>query len=143
MGSCDRPAISGRMNILRASQMQQCGGGIRMRWRLVALVFLGAVLLALTAAMLPFVGAKQYEAFVGAALIQSILYAMAVWLIVSRRWDARALWVVLAVAAVARAIALFSPDTLSGHIYRFIWGGRLQAPRIHPLPHLPAPPAPG
>jgi len=121
--------------------MEQRHGDTGGRWRLVVLVLLGAALLALTVAMLPFVGAKQYEPFVRAALIQSALYALAVWLIVSRRWDARALWVVLAVAAVARAIALFAPDTLSDDIYRYIWDGRVQAAGINPYRYVPADPA--
>src|SRR5215467_2658924 len=124
-------------DVSRASPMEQRHSDTGGRWRLVVLVLLGAALLALTVAMLPFVGAKQYEPFVRAALIQSALYALAVWLIVSRRWDARALWVVLAVAAVARAIALFAPDTLSDDIYRYIWDGRVQAAGINPYRFVP------
>src|SRR5262249_54615595 len=76
-----------------------------------------------------------------AALLPSALYAVACWLIVCRRWAARALWVVLAVAAVARAIALFAPDTLSDDIYRYIWDGRVQAAGINPYRYVPADPA--
>src|SRR5262249_21495525 len=125
-------------DVSRASPTEQRHGDTGGRWRLVALAFLGAALLALGMPMLKFVAAKQCEHFVGAALIQSVFYASAVWLIVSRRWDAKALWVVLAVAALARMIAVFAPDTLSDDIYRYIWDGRVQAAGINPYRYVPA-----
>src|SRR5262249_62280297 len=114
-------------DVSRASPMEERHGDTGGRWRLVVLVLLGAALLALTVAMLPFVGAKQYEPFVRAALIQSALYALAVWLIVSRRWDARALWVVLAVAAGARALARLAPGTRSHALDLSTWEGPAHA----------------
>jgi alpha-1,6-mannosyltransferase len=125
----------------RACRMEQLRDRIKERRWLVALVLIGAALLALVMPMLQFVDAKQYEGFVGAALAQSLLYAIAVWLIVRRRWDARVLWIVLAVAALARAMVLLSPATLSDDIYRYVWDGRVQAAGINPYRYVPADPA--
>ena len=110
--------------------------------RLAGLVLAGAALLAACLPILQFLDARQYERFVGAALIQSTLYAIAVWLVVSRRrWDRNALWIILAVAVCARAIAVFAPDTLSTDIYRYVWDGRVQAAGINPYRYVPADPA--
>jgi len=106
--------------------------------RLAGLVLAGAALLALSVAMLHVLDAKQYERFVGAALIQSALYASAVWVVVRRRWDTTALRIILTVAVLARVIALFAPDTLSTDIYRYVWDGRVQAAGINPYRYVPA-----
>src|SRR6266480_2356803 len=129
------------MDISRACKMMQLRDGIKQRWRLAALVLAGAALLALAVPMLQILEAEQLERFVAAVLIQSALYALAVWLIMSGRWDAKALWIVLAVAALARAIALFAPDTLSDDIYRYVWDGRVQAAGINPYRYVPDDPA--
>jgi alpha-1,6-mannosyltransferase len=121
--------------------MMQLRDGIKQRRRLAALVLAGAALLALAVPMLQILEAEQLERFVAAVLIQSALYALAVWLIMSGRWDAKALWIVLAVAALARAIALFAPDTLSDDIYRYVWDGRVQAAGINPYRYVPDDPA--
>ena len=121
--------------------MTQLGDSLNEQRRLAGLVLAGAALLALSIAMLHFLDAQQYERFVGAALIQSLLYALAVWLVVRRRWDANALGIILAVAVLARAVALFAPDTLSTDIYRYIWDGRVQAAGINPYRYVPADPA--
>jgi alpha-1,6-mannosyltransferase len=108
---------------------------------IAGLVLAGATLLVLGVMMLQFLEAKQYERFVGAALIQSVLYAAAVWLVVRRRPHPRALLVILVTAALARGIALVSPDTLSTDVYRYVWDGRVQAAGINPYRYVPADPA--
>ncbi len=58
--------------------MTQLGDSLNEKHRLAGLVFAGAALLAVGVAMLQFLEPKQYERFVGAALIQSMLYALTV-----------------------------------------------------------------
>ena len=45
---------------------------------------------------------------------------------------------IIAVALLTRAIALFSPLTLSGDAFRYIWDGRVQAAGINPYRYVPA-----
>ena len=45
---------------------------------------------------------------------------------------------IIAVALLTRAIALFSPLTLSGDAFRYIWDGRVQAAGINPYRNVPA-----
>ncbi len=59
------------------------------RLELAPLVFAGAALLALNVWMLHCLDSDRYEAFVGGALIQCAVYALAVWLVVSRPPAAR------------------------------------------------------
>src|ERR1700693_2214587 len=121
--------------------MTQLDDRLNEQRRLAGLVLAGAALLALSVAMLHFLDAEQYERFVGAALIQSLLYVFAVWLVVRRRWGANALSIILAVAVLARVVALFAPDTLSTDIYRYVWGGRVQAAGINTYRYVPVDPA--
>lgn len=125
----------------RGLVMTQLGDWLEEHRPLAGLALVAAPLLALSVAMLHVLDAKQYERFVGAALIQSVLYAMAVWLVLRRRRDANALCLILAVAVLARVVALFAPDTLSTDIYRYIWDGRVQAAGINPYRYVPADPA--
>ena len=121
--------------------MTQLGDSLNGKHRLAGLVLAGAALLAVGVAMLQFLEPKQYERFVGAALIQSMLYALTVWLVVRGRWNSTALRIILAVAVLARIIALLAPDTLSDDIYRYVWDGRVQAAGINPYRYVPADPA--
>ena len=117
------------------------GRTLENRLELAPLVFAGAVLLALNAWMLHCLDSERYEAFVGGALIQCAVYALAVWLVVSRRSSRTALHVIIATAVLARAIALLAPDALSTDFYRYIWDGRVQAAGINPYRYVPADPA--
>lgn len=121
--------------------MTRLRDGLGEHGRVAVLVLAGAALLALSVAMLRVLDAKQYERFVGLALIESVLYASAVWLVVRRRWDPDALRIILVVAVLVRVVALFAPDTLSTDIYRYVWDGRVQAAGINPYRYVPADPA--
>jgi alpha-1,6-mannosyltransferase len=132
------PAPCGARN---GAPMMQVDDSPDERRGLAALVVLGAALIALSLVMLQLLEAKQYERFVGAALIQCALYAAAVWLVARRKRHGVALAVVLGIALFARAIALLAPDTLSTDIYRYVWDGRVQAAGINPYRHVPADPA--
>src|SRR5438094_6657807 len=121
--------------------MAQLGDSLSEQSRLAGLLLAGVALLALSVAMLHFLDAEQYEHFVAAALMQSVLYGLAVWLVLRRGRDAKVLGIVLAVAVLGRVVALFAPDTLSDDIYRYIWDGRVQAAGINPYRYVPADPA--
>ena len=118
--------------------MAQLGDSLSEQSRLAGLLLAGVALLALSVAMLHFLDAEQYEHFVAAALMQSVLYGLAVWLVLRRGRDAKVLGIVLAVAVLGRVVALFAPDTLSDDIYRYIWDGRVQAAGINPYRYVPA-----
>ena len=51
------------------------------------------------------------------------------------RWP---LWMVIAVAVVARALLIPAEPTLSEDIYRYLWDGRLVAHGVNPYLHAPA-----
>ena len=121
--------------------MMQAAGGANERWRLAALMLAGAALVAWGVVMLHLLDAERYEAFVGAALVQCAIYAVAAWLVLSRRWNGRAFPIIIVTAILARAIALLAPDTLSTDIYRYVWDGRVQAAGINPYRYVPADPA--
>jgi hypothetical protein len=92
--------------------------------------------------MLHLLDSDGYEAFVVGALIQCAVYALAVWLVLSRRWSGTTvLSVIITIAILARAIALLAPDALSTDVYRYIWDGRVQAAGINPYRYVPADPA--
>jgi alpha-1,6-mannosyltransferase len=111
------------------------------RRQLAPLMLAGATLVALCVAMLHHLDADRYEAFVGGALLQCAVYAVAVWLILSRGGSRTALPVIITTAVLARAIALLAPDALSTDVYRYIWDGRVQAAGINPYRYVPADPA--
>jgi alpha-1,6-mannosyltransferase len=108
---------------------------------LAPLLLAGTALVASCIAMLHFLDADRYERFVGGALVQCTVYALAVWFVLSRRWNASALRIILITAMLARAVALLAPDALSTDVYRYIWDGRVQAAGINPYRYVPADPA--
>jgi alpha-1,6-mannosyltransferase len=107
---------------------------------LAALAGLGAGLLFLSAAMLhclildPF---DECDGFGWFAFAQGGVYAVAVWLVLRHAWRRTALLVILAVALLARLIALPSPPVMSTDIYRYVWDGRVQAAGINPYRYIP------
>ena len=122
--------------------MTQPGDRLKEQRRLAFLVLAGAALLALAVGMLHLLDSDGYEAFVVGALIQCAVYALAVWLVLSRRWSGTTvLSVIITIAILARAIALLAPDALSTDVYRYIWDGRVQAAGINPYRYVPADPA--
>jgi hypothetical protein len=50
----------------------------------------------------------------------------------------RALWLIIAVAALLRGVLLFIEPLLSTDIYRYVWDGRVQAAGINPYRYFPA-----
>jgi alpha-1,6-mannosyltransferase len=72
------------------------------------------------------------------ALVQSIFYLVAVWLIWRARTSRSTLVLTLIFATLFRLSILFAPPYLSDDIYRYIWDGRVQAAGINPYRYIPA-----
>ena len=72
------------------------------------------------------------------ALVQSIFYLVAVWLIWRARTSRSTLVLTLLFATLFRLSILFAPPYLSDDIYRYIWDGRVQAAGINPYRYIPA-----
>jgi len=76
--------------------------------------------------------------FLKVALVQSIFYLVAVWLIWRARTSRSTLVLTLIFATLFRLSILFAPPYLSDDIYRYIWDGRVQAAGINPYRYIPA-----
>ena len=76
--------------------------------------------------------------FLKVALVQSVFYLIAVWLIWRTRDSRSTLVLTIIFAAFFRLSILFAPPYLSDDIYRYIWDGRVQAARINPYRYIPA-----
>jgi hypothetical protein len=79
--------------------------------------------------------------FVAVCLVAGGVYLLAVRLVLRERVTPRAIWVVLGVALLLRAIVLPGPAFLSTDINRYVWDGRVQAAGINPYRYVPADPA--
>jgi hypothetical protein len=79
--------------------------------------------------------------FVAVVCGQSVLYGIAVVLILKHGLTRRALLVCLAAAALMRAIVVATPPELSDDVYRYVWDGRVQAAGINPYRYIPSDPA--
>lgn len=112
-------------------------------WRNLALIVLGGASLGLyrhglrgLQADSPGLGYIVW--FIKLALIQSILYIAAAW-IVWRASPARSTLIIAVVfAALFRLSLLFAPPLLSDDVYRYIWDGRVQAAGINPYRYVPS-----
>jgi hypothetical protein len=88
----------------------------------------------------------ELEKFVAAFTLQMVVYGYAAWRLLkgsggSAGFERRALIVILIVAALLRATALFAPQALSTDAFRYVWDGRVQAAGINPYRYVPADPA--
>jgi hypothetical protein len=109
----------------------------------------GAGLLALTACglLLHQPGARSIGSqlhvtlFVGVLGLAVLLYLDTIRSILRKPFPRQAIWLVLAVAVIARAALIASPLLLSSDIYRYVWDGRVQAHGINPYRYIPADPA--
>jgi alpha-1,6-mannosyltransferase len=78
-------------------------------------------------------------------LAQAPIYAGAAWLLLHQEGELshearrRAVYGIVTVAAIARAMLLFEPP-VSTDIYRYIWDGRVQAAGVNPYNYRPADP---
>jgi alpha-1,6-mannosyltransferase len=112
----------------------------------VLLAGLGGLLLALTLAGLALdvpesVGALRTNLLVGLMMAQAAAYFLAVAIVLRHCLPPRALWLVLGVGLLLRAILLPTTPFLSSDIYRYVWDGRVQAAGINPYRYVPVDPA--
>src|SRR5260221_6142803 len=104
----------------------------------VLLAVIGSILLILYRIGLHSRGAADIVWFIKLALVQSVLYLIAAWLIFRAR-DARStLIIVLVIAGIFRLSIVFAPPFLSDDIYRYVWDGRVQAAGVNPYRYIPA-----
>lgn len=82
--------------------------------------------------------AKSHDGYVGAVLVHGLVYAVAIWVVMTGRLSGRALWVILAAAIVFRVIAFQVPVGLTTDAYRYVWDGRLQFEGVNPYLTVPA-----
>jgi hypothetical protein len=75
--------------------------------------------------------------FIKLALVQSVLYLIAAWLIFRARNARSTLIIVLVLAGIFRLSIVFAPPFLSDDIYRYVWDGRVQAAGINPYHYIP------
>src|SRR5258705_8459304 len=104
----------------------------------VLLAVIGSILLILYRIGLHSRGAADIVWFIKLALIQTVLYLIAAWLIVRARSARSTLFIVLALAGIFRLSIVFAPPYLSDDIYRYVWDGRVQAAGINPYRYIPA-----
>src|SRR5258708_25948335 len=104
----------------------------------VLLGAIGAILVILYRIGLHSRGAADIVGFIKLALIQSVLYLIAAWLIVRARSARSTLIIVLVLAGIFRLSLVFAPPYLSDDIYRYVWDGRVQAAGINPYRYIPA-----
>jgi len=102
------------------------------RWRMWVLTAIGAVLLMLTGVGLWRQHVYDTDGFIITALVQGAFYLAAVALTWHGGLSRRAVFTVLAVAALMRLAALLAPPYLSDDINRYVWDGRVEAAGINP-----------
>ena len=105
-----------------------------------ALTAIGAVLLMLTGVGLWRQHVYDTDGFTITALVQGAFYLAAVALTWHGGLSRRAVFTVLAVAALMRLAALLAPPYLSDDINRYVWDGRVEAAGINPYRYIPADP---
>lgn len=104
----------------------------------ILLVAIGVLLLILYRVGLHSRGPTDIVWFIKLALVQSVLYVTAAWLIFRTRNRRSTLLLVLIFAGAFRLAIVFAPPYLSDDIYRYVWDGRVQAAGINPYRYIPA-----
>src|SRR5260221_9110535 len=104
----------------------------------VLLAVIGAILLILYRIGLHSRVTADIVWFIKLALIQSVLYLIAAWLIFRARNARSTLIIVLVLAGIFRLSIVFAPPYLSDDIYRYVWDGRVQEKGINPYRYIPA-----
>ena len=79
--------------------------------------------------------------FVGLMAAAAVIYFVAVALILRRPMPGAAVWVVLGVAVVLRAVVLPTPPFLSSDVFRYVWDGKVQNAGVNPYSYVPDDPA--
>lgn len=110
------------------------------RRRAAILTTLGALLLLLTGLALLLQHENAHSGFILVALVQGMVYLLAVGLTWRGGFSRRALIAMLALAAVTRLGVLCAPPYLSDDINRYVWDGRVEAAGINPYRYIPVDP---
>ena len=104
------------------------------------LLFLGCVLFVLYRAGVRAEGVRDILWFIKVAVVQSLIYLLAVGIVVRARSSRLTFLIIVTFAVLFRLSIVFSPPYLSDDIYRYIWDGRVQAAGINPYRYLPSAP---
>lgn len=110
------------------------------RRRAAILTTLGAMLLLLTGLGLLLQHENARAGFILVALVQGVVYLLAVAITWRGGFSRRALIAMLGLAAVMRLGVLFAPPYLSDDINRYVWDGRVEAAGINPYRYIPVDP---
>ena len=108
--------------------------------RITLLLLLGLALLVLYRTGVRAEGVRDIQWFIKIALVQSVLYLAAVWIVLRSQSSRSTLLVVIVFAALFRLSIVFSPPYLSDDVYRYIWDGRVQAAGTNPYRYVPSAP---
>lgn len=79
--------------------------------------------------------------FVGVVAVGLAVYLLAVRVVLREHLPRAAVWMILGIAVLIRAVLLPAPPFLSSDIYRYVWDGQVQAAGINPYRYIPADPA--
>jgi hypothetical protein len=104
---------------------------------LIALTACGAALLVLTPVGLSLQARDALDGFVAVALVQGVVYAVAVRLVWDRRSSRRAVYGIAVIAVLIRVPVVVSPPYLSVDVYRYLWDGRIEAAGFNPYRYAP------
>ena len=74
------------------------------------------------------------------AMLQALLYLVAVWVVLNRPVDRWTLMIIVVSAISCRLVCLFSAPFLSSDVFRYVWDGQVQAAGINPFRYIPADP---
>jgi len=110
------------------------------RLHLITLAVSGVVLIALTGLALFFQSQNDFDRFLAVALIQSVVYLVAIWSVWNGGASRNVIFAIAAIAALMRLPIVCAPPYLSTDVYRYIWDGRVIAAGINPYRYVPADP---
>jgi alpha-1,6-mannosyltransferase len=79
--------------------------------------------------------------FTDVALVQTLLYGISAWVVLTGRVNRLGVVVIVAVAILCRGLLAVQPPHFSTDVYRYVWDGRVQAAGINPYRYIPGDPA--
>ena len=108
--------------------------------RISALIACGMTLVGLTMVGLLFQLEDNLDRFLVVAALQSVVYAVVVWLCWTSHASRRVVLAIVALAIVMRVPVTLAPPYLSADIYRYVWDGEVEAAGFNPYLHEPTDP---
>jgi alpha-1,6-mannosyltransferase len=97
-------------------------------------------MLALTGIGLVFQAENDFDRFLAAALLQGVVYSIAVWVVWNGGSSRRLVLGIAALAVLMRIPVIIAPPYLSTDVYRYVWDGRVIAAGINPYRYVPLDP---